>query len=259
MKRTVSKGMSQSTSIESQHHPAAVDYFATTHWTVVVKAGQEQSNQAQVALEELCRIYWYPLYVFARRQGAPHAEAEDLVQGFFASFLRKNHLATLRKEHGRFRAFLLACLKHYLANERDRSRSKKRGGGIEHVPIEWGSADEKYRSELAHASGTPDRSFDRAWITTLLERVFTRLAQEKGATGDGLLFETLRPFLMVSEDEITYGQAAARLNMSQGAVRVATCRLRRRYQELLRAEIASTCGQEHLEEEIRGLFQAFSD
>jgi RNA polymerase sigma-70 factor (ECF subfamily) len=251
--------MRRTTTIESRREPAAGDYFATTHWTVVVEAGRENSPAAQVALEELCRVYWYPLYVFVRHQGAHHAEAEDLVQGFFSRFLAKNPLAKLRKEDGRFRAFLLACLKNYLANERDRTRSKKRGGGIEHLPIDWGSADEKYRSELAHTSPTPDRSFDRAWITTLLERVLSRLAQEKAAAGDGQLFETLRPFLMVSEDEITCGEAAARLKMSEGAVRVATCRLRRRYQELLRAEIASTCDTEQVEEEIQALFQAFAD
>ena len=235
------------------------DYFATTHWSVVISAGQTQSPQAELALNELCRRYWYPLYAFTRRQGAAHAEAEDLVQGFFAGFLKKNYLAPLRKENGRFRAFLLACLKNYLANERTRAKRKKRGGGAEHLPIDWGSADDKYQADVVHAAATPEKSFDQAWVMTLLERVLTRLAEEKQARGDGKVFEVLKPFLMVAESSMTYGEAATRLQMSEGAVRVAACRLRNRYQELLRGEIADTCDPALVEEEIRSLFQAFAD
>jgi len=235
------------------------DYFATTHWSVVLRAGQAGSPQAELALNELCKRYWYPLYVFTRHQGSAHAEAEDLVQGFFAGFLKKNYLAPLRKEHGRFRAFLLACLKNHLANERTWAKRIKRGGGAEHLPIDWASADDKYQTDLVHAAATPERSFDRAWATTLLERVLTRLAEEKRARGDGKLFEVLKPFLMVAENGTTYGEAATRLQMTEGAVRVATSRLRNRYQELLRAEIAETCDPTLVDEEMRSLFQAFSN
>ena len=235
------------------------DYFATTHWSVVLRAGQAGSPQAELALNELCKRYWYPLYVFTRHQGSAHAEAEDLVQGFFAGFLKKNYLAPLRKEHGRFRAFLLACLKNHLANERTWAKRIKRGGGAEHLPIDWASADDKYQNDLVHTAATSENSFDRAWVTTLLERVLTRLAEEKRARGNSKLFDVLKPFLMVAENSITYAAAATRLQMTEGAVRVATSRLRNRYQELLRTEIAETCDPALVDEEMRSLFQAFSN
>jgi RNA polymerase sigma-70 factor (ECF subfamily) len=247
------------TTLAPENSPAAADYFATTHWSVVINAGKPESAAADHALGELCRRYWYPLFAFTRHQGIAHAEAEDLVQGFFASFLKRNYLATLRKEKGRFRAFLLACLKNYLANERNRSRRKKRGGGVEHVPIDWPSVDEKYHGDLAQAAATPEKFFDRAWATTLLERVLVRLAEEKHGRGDGRSFDALKPFLMVAECDKSYRKVAASLGMSEGAVRVAVCRLRNRYQELLRAEIADTCAPALVEDEIRSLFDAFAD
>jgi RNA polymerase sigma factor (sigma-70 family) len=245
------------TAIPNKRGPSAgTDYFATTHWTVIARAG-EDSPQAPPALDELCRVYWYPLYAFVRHQGARHPEAEDLVQGFFANFLRKNHLASLRKENGRFRAFLLACLKNHLANERDRSLRKKRGAGLEYLQLDWVHADERYNAELAQVDASPDRLFDRAWASTLLEHVLTRLQQAEEENGNLELFKTLRPCLMVNERNVSYGEWAAKLGMKVGAVRVAAHRLRRRYQELLRAEIASTCDPAYLKDEIQALLLAY--
>ena len=246
------------TAIPNKRGPSAgTDYFATTHWTAVARAGLENSAQAAPALDELCQVYWYPLYAFVRHQGARHPEAEDLVQGFFANFLRKNHLASLRKENGRFRAFLLACLKNHLANERDRSLRKKRGAGLEYLHLDWVHADERYNAELAQVDASPDRLFDRAWASTLLEHVLTQLEQAEQVNGNVELFKALRPCLMANERHASYAECAAKLGMKVGALRVAAHRLRRRYQELLRAEIASTCDPEFVEDEIQALLLAY--
>ncbi|MEY2539683.1 MAG: hypothetical protein QOG67_3423 [Verrucomicrobiota bacterium] len=139
--------------------------FATTRWSLVNNAGNAQSPRHEIALNELCRRYWFPLYAYARHGGTAHADAEDSVQGFFSHFLAKNHLQALNPERGRFRAFLLACFKNYSLNEWKTAGRQKRGGGADHLPIDWAIADEKYQSQLI-AAGTPDRVFDRAWVVT---------------------------------------------------------------------------------------------
>ncbi len=237
---------------------ARTDYFATTRWTVVVNAGQAHAVEAEKALEELCRTYWYPLYAYVRRRGHSKEDAEDLTQSFFERFLRGNYLEEVSSEKGRFRAFLLAALKHFLANARDYSRRLKRGGGTQTLALDWQSAAERYHIEPANEL-SPDKLYDRAWAVTLLESVISRLGAENAAEGKGAAFEHLRPFLMLAKGEIPYAQTAGILNLSEGAVRVAVHRLRRRYRELLREEIRRTLSDPAtLEQEMRVLMTAFT-
>src|ERR1017187_9790819 len=242
-----------------QRTSATGDVFATTRWTVVLAAGRSSAPPADVALEELCRTYWYPLYVCVRRQTPTREDAEDLTQAFFARFLEKNYLAGLDSEKGRFRAFLLAALRHFLANEWDRANCQKRGGGVAAVSLDWQDADTRYQIDPADNS-SPDKLYDRAWAVTVLERVIARLREESAAEGKATLFGELKPFLMVGKSAIPYGQAAEALKLTEGAVRVAVHRLRLRYRELLRDEICQTlCDPAQAEEEMRTLFSAFAD
>jgi DNA-directed RNA polymerase specialized sigma24 family protein len=233
------------------------EYFATTHWTVVQAAGRGGTPEAGRALEELCRTYWYPLYVYVRRQGYGKEDAEDLTQGFFARFLERNYLEGLSNEKGRFRAFLLASLKHYLANERDRAGRQKRGGGVSALSLNWQDAEARYLVEPAD-NLSPDKLYDRAWAIMVLERVITRLQKESVAEGKSGLFEALKPFLMAGKSTSSSAEAAGRLGLTEGAARVAVHRLRRRYRNLLRQEIAHTLSDPaQVEEELRALFEAF--
>ncbi len=235
------------------------DYFATTHWTVVLAAGCRSTPQAAVALEELCRTYWYPLYAYIRRRGYAREDAEDLAQAFFARLLEKNYLEGLSSEKGKFRAFLLAALKHFLANEWDRANRQKRGGGATVLSLNWQSGDSRYQIDPAD-NLSPDKLYDRAWAVTLLERVITRLREESIADGKAKLFEQLKPFLMTGKSAIPYAEAAASLDLTEGAVRVAVHRLRQRYRELLRQEISQTLSNSaQVEEELRALFSAFTE
>lgn len=234
------------------------DYFVTTRWTVVLKAGRDSSPQAERALGELCQTYWYPLYAYVRRRGHPREDAEDLVQSFFARLLARNSLEGLSAERGKFRAFLLASLKHFLANEWDRSQRQKRGRGVEHLSLNWQDADERYHLDPPDPS-TPDRNFDREWALTLLERVVTRLRDECVAEGRSGLFEQAKGFLMVGESVIPYARSAPTLGMEEGALRVAVHRLRKRYRELLRDEIAQTLEDPaQVADELRSLHAALA-
>ncbi len=234
------------------------DIFATTHWTVVRAAGRSDSPAAAMALEELCRTYWYPLYAYVRRQGRSKADAEDLVQAFFAKLLEKEYLAGLSREHGRFRAFLLTAVKHFLANEWDRANRQKRGGGQTVLSLDYQAAETRYHIEPEDQL-SPDKLFDRAWALTLLERVVERLRAENAAAGRASQFEQLKFFLMVGTQNIPYAEAGAALLMSEGAVRVTVHRLRRRYRELLQQEIVQTLSDPaQAEEEMRALMAAFA-
>ncbi len=235
------------------------DCFVTTRWTVVVSAGRKSSPDSDGALAELCRTYWYPLYAYVRRQGHSREEAEDLVQGFFERFLDRNYLEGLRSERGRFRAFLLASLKHYLANARDKAGRRKRGGHVEHLSLDWERADDRYHFEPADPV-SPDVLFDRAWALTLLERVVERLGSECAAEGKSRLFAVARMYLPRGADDVPYAEAAAGVGMDEGALRVAVHRLRRRYRDLLRDEIAQTLTSPGaVEEELRSLRAALSN
>jgi RNA polymerase sigma-70 factor (ECF subfamily) len=233
------------------------DIFATTRWTVVLAAGQRHAPQADAALEELCRTYWYPLYAYIRRHNRTKEDAEDLTQAFFAKLLEKNYLADLNRERGRFRAFLLAALKHFLSNEWDKGRRQKRYGGEAVLSLDWHAADTRYQIEPADQL-SPDKLYDRAWAVMLLERVIARLRNELVAENKLNLFEHLKPFLMLGKGAMPYAQAAAALKMTETATRVAVHRLRRRYRELLRDEIAQTLTDPaQLDAELRALFAAF--
>jgi RNA polymerase sigma factor (sigma-70 family) len=226
--------------------------FGPTRWTLVCAASRSgASPQAERALEELCRQYWYPLYAYVRRCGHGAQEAEDLTQEFFARLLARNYLHHVDRGKGKFRSFLLAGLKHFLANEWDRARAQKRGGGERLVPL---NAETRYEKEAAHAL-TPDRLFDRQWALTLLDQVLTRLREESVAENKTAQFDELKIFLTAGKGAISYADAAARIGTTEGAAKVAVHRLRKRYRKLLRDEIAQTVNDPaQVEEEIRALF-----
>jgi RNA polymerase sigma-70 factor (ECF subfamily) len=210
-------------------------------------------------LAELCQIYWYPLYAYVRRRTQSREEAEDLTQGFFERFLEKNYLEGLSADRGKFRAFLLAALKHYLANAWDKAGRQKRGGGVGHLSLDWPSADQRYQVEPADRS-SPDRMFDRAWALALLERVLGRLEAEYALEGRAELFRVARGFLMVGVDSVPYADAGRGLGMTEGTMRVAVHRLRKRYRQLLRDEIAETLSDPaQVEEELHSLQAALRD
>ncbi len=234
------------------------DVFVTTRWTMVLHAGRKSSPHSDRALGELCQTYWYPLYAYVRRKGKTKEDAEDLVQAFFEKFLAKNYLEGLSAERGKFRAFLLASLKHFLANEWDKAQRQKRGGGIPHLSLDWQSADARYHLDPPDPA-SPDKAFDREWALALLERVVIRLREECAAEGKAKLFEQAKGYLMVGEAAIPYAEAAQALDMDEGAVRVAVHRLRKRYRELLRDEIAQTLDDPaQVAEELRSLQAALA-
>lgn len=229
------------------------DVFVTTRWTMVLSAGRKSSPHSDRALTELCQTYWYPLYAFVRRQGKSKEDAEDLVQAFFARFLEKNYLEGLAAERGRFRAFLLASLKHFLANDWDRSQAQKRGGNAEHLSLKWQDADDRFHIDPP-APENPECQFDREWALALLDRVITRLADECSRDGKACRFAQAKGFLTVGQDAIPYSQAARQLGLEEGTLRVAVHRLRKRYRELLRDEIAQTLeNPAQVDEELRSL------
>jgi RNA polymerase sigma-70 factor (ECF subfamily) len=247
------------TSINSDPSSTAPgDIFATTHWTVVLAAGKRHTPQSDLALEELCRTYWFPLYAYVRRRGHNKQDAEDSVQAFFARFLAKNYLASLGAERGRFRAFLLASLKHFLINEWKKSRRLKRGGGEKNLSLDWQTADTKFQVASTNEP-SPDKAFDREWALALLAKVIERLQKECEADGKAKLFEQLKTFLMAGKAEAAQSETAKILGMEEGAVRVAIHRLRKRYRQLLRDEISQTLTDPaQVDEEMRALFGAFS-
>lgn len=232
--------------------------FAATRWTVVLTAGRGSSPQAGRALEELCRTYWYPLYAYVRGRGHSPHEAEDLTQEFFARLLAKDYLADVDREKGKFRSFLLASLKHFLANEWDRARAAKRGGGRPHLSLDTQMAETRYRSEPANDL-IPEKLLDRQWALALLDQVLARLQAEFVADGKKKQFDELKLLLTEGKGATSYAEVAARLGTTEGAAKVAVHRLRRRYRELLREEISHTvAAPAEIEEEIRHLFAAFA-
>jgi RNA polymerase sigma factor (sigma-70 family) len=241
---------------DSTSSPAAD--FALTHWSVVLAAGRSDSTHGRAALEKLCRTYWPPIYAFVRRQGHNPPDAQDLTQEFFARLLEKKSLAGVDRAKGRFRSFLLASLKHFLANEWDKARAEKRGGGQVLIPIDAQAAESSCGLDPGDHM-TAEKLFERRWALTLLEQVLQRLREEHIHDGKEKLFEQLKVTLTEASRSVPYAAIAARLAMSEGAVKVAVHRLRRRYRELLRAEIADTVAHPaEIEEEIRALFAALA-
>ena len=223
----------------------------------MLAAGKRHTPQSDGALEQLCKSYWFPLYAYVRRRGHSKQDAEDSVQAFFARFLAKNYLDGLSEERGRFRAFLLASLKNFLANEWKASQRLKRGGGEVALSLDWETADTKFQVAATNEP-SPDKAFDREWALALLAKVIERLQAENAADGKGKLFEQLKVFLAAGKGESAHAEVASALGMEEGAVRVAVHRLRKRYRVLLREEIASTLSDPAMvDEEMRALFGAF--
>lgn len=240
----------------SEAHSPCGEGFASTHWSMVLAAGERANAEAEQALATLCQRYWFPLYAFARRRAATVHEAQDLTQAFFVRLLEKNVLAAASPERGRFRSFLLASLKHFLANEWDRAASQKRGGKRRPLSLDWESGESRLSLEPAHVD-TPEREFERQWALTLLENVVDRLRNEFAVTGKSRQFERLKLTLAGGRAALDYPAIAAELSMSQEAVRQAASRLRKRYRELLREEVAATVKQDsEVDDEISRLFQA---
>lgn len=238
--------------------PARDPDFRTTHWSVVLAAREGDSSQAQRALTELCRTYWYPLYAYIRRRGHGPADAEDLTQGFFERLLEKDYLGDLTPGRGRFRSFLLASLKHFLANEWDRAQTRKRGGGLVHFSLDEQDVEDRYRIEPVE-DRTPETLFEQGWALTVLDRVLARLRAEFRSGERAGLFDELKPFLTSEPPEGAYGAIAARSGRKEGAVRVAVHRMRHRYGQLLRAEIAQTLTDPaEVEDEIRHLLSVLA-
>ena len=232
--------------------------FTTTHWSVVLAAGGAPSPQADRALEELCRTYWYPLYAYVRSSGHSAVDAEDLTQEFFARLLAKHYLAAAHPERGKFRWFLLSAVKRFLLNERERATADKRGGTSPHVPFDGEKADQRYRLDAADLN-SPDRLFDRAWAASLIETTYQRLEEEYTLEGKRSLFTRLRVFLSGDKAELTYAEVGAGLRMTEGAVKVAVHRLRRRYRDLLREQVAQTVHTPaEVEEELLQLRAVFA-
>jgi RNA polymerase sigma factor (sigma-70 family) len=247
-----------SASDEQTRRPPGEGDFCTTHWSVVLAAGRSDSTRAHEALEKLCRAYWYPLYVFVRRLGHNAHDAEDLVQAFFAQCLEKNYLGAADQAKGRFRSFLLIALKRFLANEWDKTRAQKRGGGAPPISLDALTAEQRYALEPAEQL-TADRLFERRWALTLLDNVLSRLREEQIALGRGAIFESLKDSLTTGKPSAPYAELAGRLDLSEGALKVAVHRLRQRYRELLEAEIANTVASpEEVAEERRYLLSVLS-
>jgi len=227
--------------------------FATTHWSVVLAAGRNNTPQAIEALEKLCRTYWYPLYAYLRRRGCSEHDAQDLTQGFFAHLLERRSIQGVEREKGKFRSFLLASLNYFLADERDRASAQKRGGGREAISLDAQEAEQRYRLETVEER-SPDRLFERRWAMTLLDQVLTRLAREFTDAGKGELFDRLQPFLVEGTGDNTYGEIAQEVGTTEEALKKAVQRMRRRYHLLFREEIAQTVASpDEVEEELRHL------
>ena len=229
--------------------------FPTTRWTIVFAAGCHSLDSAE-ALNELCRAYWFPVYAFIRRRGYSPEAAEDLSQEFFARILEHGTLSGARRERGKFRSFLLASLTNFLANEWDRSQAQKRGGGMTTLSLDFGAGEARYHHEPCHDI-TPEALFERRWAIAVLDRVLAHLREEHSHRGQAAQFDRLRVFLTGDQDHGSYDEVARSLKLSEGAVRTAVHRLRRRYGELVREEIEGIVGDPgEVEGEIRFLLAA---
>jgi RNA polymerase sigma-70 factor (ECF subfamily) len=236
--------------------PGAARQFASTRWSLVAAAGQRDSPESEAALASLCRLYWYPLYAYARRHLSRVEDAQDLTQEFFARLLEKEYLRQADRRRGRFRSFLLTAFKHFLAKEQERANAQKRGGGRKPLPLDFQTGEQRYQHEPSHEA-TAETLYERGWALTLLEQALARLREEQAASGKERLFESLRGTLTGADSPRPYAELAAELGLSEEAIKVTVHRLRRRYGELLRAEIAQTVTTaEEVEDELRDLFAA---
>jgi len=227
--------------------------FGATRWSVVLAAGQSHSPQTADALERLCRAYWYPLYAFVRRQGYREHEAQDLTQEFFSRLLEKRALRFADQNKGKFRSFLLAAMKNFLANEWDRAQALKRGGGQTIISFDEHTAEERYRLEPMDEA-TPERLYERRWANAVLEQVFNRLREEFDAAGRTGRFDGLKPFLTNEPGAGSYAETAVQLGMSEQGVKSAVHRMRQRFGDLMREEIGQTVADSReIDSELRHL------
>jgi RNA polymerase sigma factor (sigma-70 family) len=231
--------------------------FVTTHWSVVLAAGRKDTTRACDALAMLCQTYWYPLYAYVRQRGYSPHDAQDLTQGFFARLLEGNTLGAITREKGKFRSFLLTSLNHFLVDEWKKSHAQKRGGG-RIVSLDAGEAETRFVREPVDAL-TPERLFEQNWALTLLDTVYRRLQREYETDGKGALFHELKSCLTGARSAVPYAELARRLNLAENTVKVVVHRMRQRYRELLRAEVAHTVASaSEVEEELRSLFRALA-
>ena len=227
--------------------------FSTTHWTVVLEAGNGESPGATEALDHLCKVYWYPLYVFVRREGHSADAAKDLTQEFLARFLKRKYISLADQSRGKFRNFLLRSLKHFLINEWEKEQAESRGGRVQIISWEAEEVEERYQAERTNGE-TPDRIYDKRWAERLFAQVKGRLREEYCALGKKKMFEALEESVWGEPTETSLKEIGAASGMSEGAVKVAAHRMRRRYRELLRAEVARTvAAPTDVEEELRYL------
>ncbi len=228
--------------------------FATTQWSLVAEAGGTGSPECRAALSTLCELYWYPLYAFVRRKGFQAAEAQDLTQSFFAELLEKDRLHLADQQRGKFRSFLLASLNHFIANQQRAMAAQKRGGDHRFFSIDFDDGETRYQREPVDTT-TPEKIFERRWTMTLLDRAVSRLRDEFIKTDKLDLFDQLKLHLGGDPDSITFVEMAKTLQMTEGAIKSAAHRLRKRCRELLREEIAQTvCDPGEIDEELRELF-----
>ena len=230
--------------------------FATTHWSMVVQAADGGTGEGRAALAELCRVYWYPLYGFARRRGHAEEEAKDLTQGFFAKLLQEGAVGRADAARGRFRTYLLGMFEHYRAHEHARATSQKRGGGCEVVSLDaLQEAESRFQEEPA-TTDSPERIFDHRWAMSLLEQTLEAVRREYVAVGKAALFGELKEVLWGGR-EVSYAEIARRLDSTEGAIKLAVHRVRQRYREQLRLEVAKTLlHPEDAADELRHLFSA---
>jgi RNA polymerase sigma-70 factor (ECF subfamily) len=238
---------------DGKHIPIGRSEFTATRWTVVLQARHQGSRLATRALEELCNTYWYPLYVFVRRQGAGPDDAQDITQGFFGALLEKDFLKDIDPARGRFRSFLLAAIKNYFLNEKKKEKRLKRGGDRIVLSLDGPTAESRFRGEPAR-DDPPEAALDRSWATTVMELALRQLAVEYESSGRKPLFDALRKFLSGEPEAGEYKLLAERLDMSKSALGVAVHRLRKRYGELIRIEVAKTVAHPfEVDEEMRYL------
>ena len=241
---------------DSGFGPPVSGRFDTTHWSVVLAAGETDSPEAAKALEQLCRSYWYPLYAYVRMQNHSFSDAQDLTQEFFARLVERKSLRLADRQRGRFRTFLLTSLKHFLINEWNKDNCQKRGGGVQFISMDGDTTESRFQAEPAdHRS--PEKAYERRWALVVLSRVLDQLEAEFAVAEKCEVFAELKPFLTGEGNESSYADIATRLGMTEGNLKVTIHRLRRRYRELLRKEIALTVDDpDAIDDEIRELVAA---
>ena len=229
--------------------------FATTHWSLVVSAGSD-SPRGREALSELCHSYWYPLYVFVRRRVNSAHDAQDLTQAFFLHLFENHAISRADRTRGRFRAFLLTALKHFLTNEWEKNRAGKRGGGTVPLSLDFESGESRYQIELTDTGLSPEKLFDRRWVLTLLDQVLGHLRNEVEESGKGPYFEALKSAILGETTMSEYEEAGRELGISASAAKQAAYRMRNRYRQLFRAEVARTLDDEsEIDDEMRQIME----